>query len=399
MPAVDTPAVETAEVIAAPLAATRRCENCDALLLGEHCHVCGQPTKGLVRHFSSVLGDFFDTVLNIDSRVLRTIGPLFARPGFLSLEYFAGRRVRYVTPMRMFLFLSLLAFFAIQVNLEFNEQSEPAHIDDESDQLGKASSPEQVAKLVADASKKLDRARADAANVPGAAVGIDIAKQELHERAERQLAYLKAVDIARANGKPLPTPQLASKSQLDFPVHGKRWDPQSNPLQFSWLPDRVNDALNRRMARARDVLGSGNSQKPLIDALFNVLPQTLLLLMPMFALMLKLLYWFKRRLYMEHLIVALHSHSFMALALTLMMFFSWLRTALVPAAGFWNGLLGWAMALTGIWIPVYLLLMQKRVYAQGWPMTVVKYLALGVCYSVLLGLALAAALLIGLLTL
>ena len=400
MPAVDTPVVDSSVAVAAmPPPATRRCENCDAPLLGEHCHVCGQPTKGLVRHFSSVLGDFFDTVLNIDSRVLRTIGPLFARPGFLSLEYFAGRRVRYVTPMRMFLFLSLLAFFAIQVNLESNEQVDLVHMDDEGDQLGKASSPEQVAKIVADASREQDRARADAGKVPGATVGIDIAKQALHERAESQLAYLKAVDAARANGKPLPKPPLAGKAEFDFPVNGKRWDPQSNPLQFSWLPDGVNATLNRRMARARDVLNSGNSQKPLVDALFNVLPQTLLVLMPVFALMLKLLYWFKRRLYMEHLIVALHSHSFMALALTLMMLFSWLRTALAPVHGFWNGTLGWAMALTGIWIPLYLLLMQKRVYAQGWPMTVLKYLALAVFYSVLLVLALAAALLIGLLTL
>ena len=395
MPAVEIPAV----IAAMPPAETRRCENCQTALLGEHCHACGQPTQGLVRHFSSVLGDFFDTVLNIDSRVVRTIGPLFARPGFLSLEYFAGRRVRYVTPMRMFLFLSLLAFFAIQVNLESNEQVDLVHMDDEGDQFAKASSPEQVAKIVADASREQDRARADATKVPGATVGIDIAKQQLHERAERQLAYLKAVDAARANGKPLPKPPLAGKANFDFPVNGKPWDPQSNPLQFSRLPDRVNAALNLRMARARDVLSSSNSNKPVIDAVFNVLPQTLLVLMPVFALMLKLLYWFKRRLYMEHLIVALHSHSFMALALTLMMFFSWLRSALVPVDGFWNGALGWAMALTGIWIPLYLLLMQKRVYGQGWPMTVVKYLALAVCYSVLLAWALAAAVLIGLLTL
>ena len=76
------------------LARPRRCENCGAQLLGEHCYSCGQSTRGLVRHFSSIMGDFFDTVLNIDSRVLRTVGPLFLKPGFLTLEYFAGRRVR-----------------------------------------------------------------------------------------------------------------------------------------------------------------------------------------------------------------------------------------------------------------------------------------------------------------
>ncbi|MGH8106811.1 MAG: hypothetical protein ACREO2_10860, partial [Arenimonas sp.] len=48
------------------------CGNCGTELLGETCYRCGQPTKGLVRQFSSIMGDFLDTVLNIDSRVFRS---------------------------------------------------------------------------------------------------------------------------------------------------------------------------------------------------------------------------------------------------------------------------------------------------------------------------------------
>lgn len=57
------------------------CGNCGAELRGPHCHACGQPTKGLVRHFSSIVGDFFDSVFDLDSRLLRTMWPLFSRPG------------------------------------------------------------------------------------------------------------------------------------------------------------------------------------------------------------------------------------------------------------------------------------------------------------------------------
>jgi len=49
------------------------CQNCGVPLRGEHCYAGGQPTKGLVRHFSSIVGDFFDTVFNIDARVFRTL--------------------------------------------------------------------------------------------------------------------------------------------------------------------------------------------------------------------------------------------------------------------------------------------------------------------------------------
>src|SRR5690606_42006472 len=92
----------------------RRCANCGIVLLGEHCYACGQPTKGLVRHFSSIIGDFMDSVFELDSRILRTLGPLLFKPGYLTNEYFDGRRVRYVSPVRLFVFLSIFAFFAAQ---------------------------------------------------------------------------------------------------------------------------------------------------------------------------------------------------------------------------------------------------------------------------------------------
>jgi hypothetical protein len=383
-----------------PPLVTRRCENCGVPLQGEHCHACGQPTKGLVRHFSSVLGDFFDTVFNIDSRVLRTIGPLLTKPGFLSLEYFAGRRVRYVTPMRLFLFLSLLAFFVVQGSIDLSDQGGDAvTFDADNDSMNKAATPAQVEQIRTRALAKLTAARKKVIGVPGGTVGLDIAIAEVNAEADKQLGYLRAVDKAKAEGKPLPDPPFATKDDFNFQFNGKRWDPVSNPIAFSWLPARANKELNRRVTHARDVLKSKNNGKPVIDALFNVLPQTLIVLMPIFALMLKVAYFFKRRLFMEHLIVALHSHSFIALAVTLIMSFTFLQDWLLPDPGFWHGLLSWARGLTIAWIPVYILLMQKRVYGQGWLMTLVKFAVLGLCYITLLSFALAAAMLIGLLTL
>ena len=107
-PHADTPpapASATAEATHAP------CRNCGTPLLGPHCYACGQPVKGLVRPLGNLFGDLMDSVFNIDTRIVRTLGPLFARPGMLTTEYFAGRQVRYVTPVRLFFFLCILAFF------------------------------------------------------------------------------------------------------------------------------------------------------------------------------------------------------------------------------------------------------------------------------------------------
>ena len=161
---------------AAP-AAGRHCENCGAPLLGEHCYACGQPTRGLVRHFSSVIGDFFDTVFDIDSRVLRTLGPLLARPGWLTLEYFAGRRVRYVTPTRLFLFLSLVAFFAIHARIEVGDDAD-VRVGPQKEAVTARSDAIEQARTVADveaartqALAELDRGIAQLDGVPGGAAG------------------------------------------------------------------------------------------------------------------------------------------------------------------------------------------------------------------------------------
>ena len=95
-----------------------RCQNCGTPLRGPYCFRCGQPVTGMVRQFSTLVGDFLDTVFDFDSRTLRTLGPLLLRPGYLSLEYFRGHRVRYVTPVRLFFFLCIAAFLLARFNVD-----------------------------------------------------------------------------------------------------------------------------------------------------------------------------------------------------------------------------------------------------------------------------------------
>src|SRR5690606_22809886 len=98
--------------------------------------------------------------------------------------------------------------------------------------------------------------------------------------------------------------------------------------------------------------------------------------------MLQIAYLFKHRLYLEHLIVALHSPAFLCLAVLLLIGLSELEDAL-PVL---ETACSWMQGLLFLWMPLYLLLMQKRVYGQGWVLTVLKYLVLGVCYFFLLSL-------------
>jgi len=130
------------------------------------------------------------------------------------------------------------------------------------------------------------------------------------------------------------------------------------------------------------------------DAALKTVPSTLFVLMPIFALMLKIMYAFKRRLYMEHLIVALHSHAFIFLSILVLFALAALRSL---SQGAWLRVpLGLATAAAWIWMFVYLWLMQKRVYGQGRFFTTVKYCCVGICYSVLLSVSIGIAFLLSL---
>jgi hypothetical protein len=106
-------------------------------------------------------------------------------------------------------------------------------------------------------------------------------------------------------------------------------------------------------------------------------------------LILKVFYIFKRRLYMEHLIVALHSHAFIFLAI--LVFFALGALGSLSHSAWLTVPVGLATAAAWIWLFVYLWLMQKRVYGQGWFFTTVKYWCVGICYSVLLAFSIGAA--------
>jgi len=386
------------------------CGNCGAELLGNHCYRCGQPVRGLVRHFSSVVGDFFDSVFNLDSRTLQTLAPLFFRPGFLTREYFAGRRVRYVTPVRMFVFLTIIAFFVSNLALDIEDGSGTGDgvvidLGDKDAADAPSSSARDVAieraDSVASATTTRDRvlaelaqARKETAGVPGVGAGLASAEADVRATAKRRIQWLRERDVALAAGK-TPPPEPRRRRGI---VHFGNWDPSQKPLALPWLPDFANAALTRWGRRAYDN-GDRIRDNPrlLVEAFFTVAPQTLFVLLPMFALLLKIVYVFKRRLYMEHMIVALHSHAFIALWLILI-----IADYALGGAVTWpwlKALLNVVVVLLWIWLPLYLFLMQKRVYAQGWIMTLLKFLILGIAYLVLLSFGATIALLLSLVTL
>jgi hypothetical protein len=92
--------------------AIEACPNCTTVLLGMHCHSCGQKKINanefaLKKFLARVLGDFTDIE---SSKIFKTLRALFTRPGLLATEYLAGRRGNYIGPIKLYLTFSAIYF-------------------------------------------------------------------------------------------------------------------------------------------------------------------------------------------------------------------------------------------------------------------------------------------------
>lgn len=86
------------------------CPNCGRAFRGRFCPDCGQELQDVHVPLGVVAREFLGDLLAFDERLWRTLRPLLARPGRLTVEYLAGRRVRYVPPLRLYAFAGFVYF-------------------------------------------------------------------------------------------------------------------------------------------------------------------------------------------------------------------------------------------------------------------------------------------------
>jgi len=371
------------------------CANCGTPLAGEYCHECGQSMHSVLKPMHHMTEEAVETLLHIDSRILRTLPALFLKPGFLTLEYFAGRRMRYIAPFRLMFVLCLLNFFvlhlitsrAIDQNVDRHQQTV---LLDRGADFAQAADAEDVRDLFDSKINALNAVQTFGSDTMAAQAASG--KQQLREAANRRLAELHAQPLPAASG----TVAAVARSDDRTPI---------KPVQIGWLPAFANAELTATLQHMQDNWHDYKHGDPasreaarerMLTGFFGKLPGAMLVLVPVFALLLKLFYVFRRRIYMEHLIVALHSHAFLFLWLLLLMLLGTLIGWVVPHAAWVGYPLRWLRIALVWWAPIYLLVMQKQIYRQGWAMTLLKYWCVGWCYVWLLGLVLLGAAVLGL---
>ena len=383
---------------------TSTCENCSNALQGGYCHICGQRAHNPLRDIRHAVEEVFESLWHLDGRIFRTVRELFI-PGRVAVNYLAGHRVRYIAPLRLFVILTVLAFFVGKLTLHLptggvvvdGDTGARAGLSAGAGDPGEPSpfaSSKTVDEVLAAHGKRVDDLAFEATKGDGALfIGPlqSTIRKDLDAQAVRRLgqlgldeaaarAALARTEAARAAKAPPATPGTAGT-----PVTIDAGDGEG--FFGGWLKAR-GERLQANLARINE------SPDEFVHLFLGAVPGALFLMVPVFALFLRVLYLRTPRGYLEHLVVALYSHAFMVAALLLMFLLLGVRAwagegAVATAVGVTNGLL---MAA----IPLYLFWMQKRVYRQGWLVTTLKYVILGVVYSFLLGMALAYAALAGL---
>jgi hypothetical protein len=99
---------------AAPGLTPTPCVNCGTAVSGHYCTNCGQRVEHAVHSLWHFVREVAEDLTHADSRLWQTIATLLFKPGYLTREFLAGRRVKYLPPLRLYLVLSL-CFFVIGV--------------------------------------------------------------------------------------------------------------------------------------------------------------------------------------------------------------------------------------------------------------------------------------------
>jgi len=141
-----------------------------------------------------------------------------------------------------------------------------------------------------------------------------------------------------------------------------------------WLASRMTP--ERLQVVCDRVIADGG--RALFDKLRDNVPAALFFLLPLMALILKIMYPLSKRYYVEHLLFVVHYHAFFFLILTLQILFA--RFTLL--VGIPENAIDIVLIGAAIYIPVYLFRSMQRVYGQGLVITALKFIFLGIAYFV-----------------
>jgi len=303
-------------------------------------------------------------LLELDSRVWRTLIPLITRPGKLTRDYLEGRRARYMPPFRTYLVLSivffLIAFFdpRQELGILFEPEEDVAEVSKEGEQNAAEVRQEILRELaqegiIAGDQIQIDESTGDA-STSAAEGSLDNSEEDADtDEDEGGLRITLDGEDAGSSGNC----DLDDFANADIP---------------QWLASRLTK--ERLLIVCERVIA--DDSKAFLSKLLDNVPAALFILLPLMAFVLKLLYPLSKRYYVEHLLFVVHFHAFFFLILILQIVFS--RLGLL--VGLPEPAVDVAIFAVALYVPVYLYKSMRQVYEQSHLVSLPKFLILMFAY-------------------
>ena len=308
--------------------ASKPCLNCGKPLMGNYCANCGQESKDFRRPFFRLSSEAIQSLFELDGRAFRTLFFLLTKPAHLSKEYFSGRRMRYTPPLRLFLVISVSFFLLVSLYTS-----------------------------IMSIEQALNPSVSESSQEAATQIGNDVAFTIVGDTDEDGESDNGLADI------------LAFVDGINLP----------------FLDDQTNANLRDVMSAQAEANLNILAENPIEFArgYLEYITVFMLLMIPLLALIQKLIYIRTGHYYVEHLVLTLHNHAFIIFVVFVTSLTGMVEESQVPII---NSLFGFLGAAIYLWMWIYLFLSLKNYFQQGYGITLLKYITTTILYGFTLSL-------------
>ncbi|MEQ1746699.1 MAG: DUF3667 domain-containing protein [Saprospiraceae bacterium] len=355
------------------------CPNCHYPLpyKANFCARCGQKDEQEVMSLGALLKQVWFRILHLESRSLLFLGQMFI-PGFVSQEFFAGRRKRYPHPIRFFFIVAFLFLFTLN---HLTDASESSGVRASSDNGGiKFTQPQDRGEKInfyetGRRAAEFEKMRREFDSLPpelktpATRKAVDSLLQRTYGQSAEKFSRLLSTteDSTQANSPDSMSLNLGFKNirMATSDVFLMEADAIADKYKLDHWLDRVLLKQGIKAIQTPDAL---------MKAYLGSLAWTVLALIALLSAVLTLLYRRQKRFYVEHFIFLINEHTGAFLVLIL----AFCLNAVWPLGGYW--------ALPVIWLTASPFVAMRRFYGQGWGLTILKATVFSFAY--LIGFAL-----------
>lgn len=110
-----------------PLRVDKTCLNCNYVVENRFCPNCGQENIETRKTFHHLFVHFFEDLTHYENAFWKTIRNLILKPSSLTKEYLSGKRMSYLAPVRLYIFISFVTFLILSLlpsRIDFNNGKE-----------------------------------------------------------------------------------------------------------------------------------------------------------------------------------------------------------------------------------------------------------------------------------